>query len=750
MSSAPREFSQAFASILSAYRMGDAPPRHIPLDRYLPMLPQGMVTRLAKADLPHGGWIFDPFGLSPSLDLELAGSGFSVLVCQNNPILNLLLELQAEPPTREEVVRCSALVAGAMKGSQRLEVVLQKLYESRCRNCGMTLPADAYLWEKGAATPYATQIDCPNCGTRGEFAWDEVDAASLALATQNNLPAAWAIEKIAAREEAIRDEAEEVVNSHLPRALYFIFTAINKIQTLELTAREKKIISGILLDVLDDATPIHQIGHSLPRPRQFLVPVRFHEHNLWKSFEQSAIRWQQKSTRLPIAIYPELPDGAGICLYRGRIRELAEESIPADIQAVLTVLPRPQHAFWTLSAVWSAWLFGREEASRISMVINRRRYDWNWHTHALVSTIQAIDKACRTDIPIHALMPEVEPSYIWSGFTAFQRGGFACSGFALHAEDEIVQTMWARQGTIDKPPGNRLVDLAQSAVIKYLDEKAEPADYLEMSTAAILGISQQAGIPDEAPTTTLLSQVKTAFANPILFRHYGGGEQTQESGTWMLKNTHPGMTSQMDRIEAYVVQMLAGGESLHADQLEERIYREIKPIFSPIRELLQHILGSYAEEDTNLQNQWLIRVNEHPALRSLDQQTIRGMLDKLGSRMGMTVNHREHILEWVDPQDASPLYRFVIVTHARLTELLANDDGSVPNRVLVIPGSRSNLIVYKRKTNPWLAEALEEWHLLKFRHVTRLVDNPMLTRESFDLLLDNDPPEYQPMQMVLL
>jgi hypothetical protein len=118
--------------------------------------------------------------------------------------------------------------------------------------------------------------------------------------------------------------------------------------------------------------------------------------------------------------------------------------------------------------------------------------------------------------------------------------------------------------------------------------------------------------------------------------------------------------------------------------------------------------------------------------------------------MEMEVIHRENLLEWVNPSDKQLQYRFIIVTHSKFTELLARDDGTAPNRVLVIPGSRSNLIVYKKKNNPWLAEMLDEWHLLKFRHVTRLMDNPMLTRDSFDLLLDNDPPEYQPMQMVLL
>lgn len=750
MTTAPREFTEAYGNILSAYQMGDTPPRRIPLDRYLPVLPRGMVTRLANFNLPGGGWIFDPFGLSPCLDLELAQAGYKVLVCQNNPILNLLLELQANPPTQDEVVRCAAIMAGAMKGNQRLEVVLQKLYESRCRSCGITLPADAYLWEKGSATPFATVLDCPNCGTKGEFAWDDIDAASLALSTQNNLPAAWAVEKIAAKGDPIRDEAEEVVGSHLQRALYFVFTFINKFQTLNLTQREKQVISGILLDVLDDATPIHQIGHSLPRPRQFLVPVRFHEHNLWKSFEQSVIYWQQRTLPVPLTIYPALPEGPGICLYRGRIRELADETIPVDMQAILTVLPRPQHAFWTLSASWSAWLFGRDEASRISNVINRRRYDWNWHTNALVSALQAVARTMKTDIPLVTLLPEVEPAYIWSAFNAFHRSGFTCSGFAIHAEDEIAQTMWSRSDTTSAVTEKQVIDSAQSAVIKYLREKGEPAEYLEISTAAILGINQNSCSPENIPVTTLLGQVRAAFSNPAYFRHYGTGEQTLESGSWMLKNITGGVTSQMDRIEDYVVKVLSTGESVQFEQLEERLHREIKPIFSPIRDLLMHILSSYAEEDPNIPNRWLIRVNEHPSLRALDQKTIRGMLAKLGGQMEMEVVHRDNILEWVNPIDKQLQYRFIIFTHSKFTEMLARDDGSAPNRVLVIPGSRSNLIVYKKKNNPWLADMLEEWHLLKFRHVSRLMDNPMLTRDTFDLLLDNDPPEYQPMQMVLL
>ncbi len=533
---ASHDFSDQYRSILAPYILGDGSERHQPLERYLPPLPAGMAARLLPDPGATSGWLFDPFGQSPDLLIELARAGWKVLVCLNNPILRLLLELLSHPPTTDEISHCTAVLASSSKGGQRLEQHLQSLYATQCRDCRVELTATSYLWERGFEKPYAVVYRCPNCGSQGEFPLLPIDEQALAESRRNTLPRAWSIEKIASPGDPLREDASEVVNSHLDRPLYFLFTLLNRLQSIQLTEREKLIINGILLDVLDDATPIHQIGHTISRPRQFIIPVRYHEHNLWRSFEQSVENWNHENAPVALTTYPELPEGPGICQFLGRVRDLADKPIPMIFSNVFSVLPRPNQAFWTLSAVWSAWLLGREEAAPMAQVIARRRYDWNWHTSALTQVFQTINRFVTGDMPVQLLFPEVEPAFLVSAFDALHLAGYECAKLSVGTEDELAQTTWKSipNETIQTPA--LISPLVQKASIQYLSEKGEPGEYLDMTCAALLGIHHGIQINADLPMSTLLQQMKAAFSNPAYFRHYGPGEQTLESGYWMLRH----------------------------------------------------------------------------------------------------------------------------------------------------------------------------------------------------------------------
>jgi hypothetical protein len=66
----------------------------------------------------------------------------------------------------------------------------------------------------------------------------------------------------------------------------------------------------------------------------------------------------------------------------------------------------------------------------------------------------------------------------------------------------------------------------------------------------------------------------------------------------------------------------------------------------------------------------------------------------------------------------------------------------------VLPGSRSNLLAFKQHENPLLDLAVKRgWRFLKFRHLRSLVDNLLLTRETFSMQVNTDPPEYKPTQL---
>src|SRR5690606_14960502 len=113
--------------------------------------------------------------------------------------------------------------------------------------------------------------------------------------------------------------------------------------------------------------------------------------NLWLALEEAVESWSSPPERpapeVALTTWPEPPPArGGICIFEGRIRGLGEAGAGTDSRApdaVLSALPRPNQAFWTLSALWAGWLWGAQETAAFKSVLRRRRYDWSWHSTAL-------------------------------------------------------------------------------------------------------------------------------------------------------------------------------------------------------------------------------------------------------------------------------------------------------------------------------------------------------------------------------
>src|SRR3990170_8581162 len=73
-----------------------------PLARYLPPIPDGVVSSWLLKNVLQGSWILDPFCASPRLAVEAARAGYRLLVAANNPIARFLLEMASTPPTADE------------------------------------------------------------------------------------------------------------------------------------------------------------------------------------------------------------------------------------------------------------------------------------------------------------------------------------------------------------------------------------------------------------------------------------------------------------------------------------------------------------------------------------------------------------------------------------------------------------------------------------------------------------------------
>ncbi len=266
-------------------------------------------------------------------------------------------------------------------------------------------------WERGAELPYAREYTCPQCWDSGQYPLGADDEAILSQMQRVPMQRAWAVERIAPQNDPLRADAEEIVDSHGGRALYVIFNLVNRLESLSLTDRERLIMNTLLLEVLDAACPLHNIDNPNSRPRQLTIPNRYKEANLWQVFQKSIDHWKAASPRIECTQYPQMPAGAGICFYSGRAKDLAKFTDLPEFKKVITVFPRPNQAFWSLSAVWASWLIGREAAASMAQVIARHRYDWTWHTIALASSLRSIPALLSSNARFVGLVPEIEPAF---------------------------------------------------------------------------------------------------------------------------------------------------------------------------------------------------------------------------------------------------------------------------------------------------------------------------------------------------
>ena len=86
---------------------------------------------------------------------------------------------------------------------------------------------------------------------------------------------------------------------------------------------------------------------------------------------------------------------------------------------------------------------------------------------------------------------------------------------------------------------------------------------------------------------------------------------------------------------------------------------------------------------------------------------------------------------------------FYVITSAVIGKILL--DASLPPQrsFVVLPGGRANLVLHKLQKDPRLQQAVDAgWRFLKFRHLRRMAESPLLNRDNLDDQFALDPLTY--------
>jgi hypothetical protein len=721
-----------------------------PLSRFLPALEQGTVSTWLIQHTAAGNWLLDPFGFSPRLILEAAQAGYRVLVTVNNPVTRFLLEMAANPPAVADFNAALADLAVSKKGEERLETHLQSLYLTKCANCGREVQAQSFLWRKGEQSPFARIYTCKECGDAGERAVtpEDVDRA-LKIAATDSLHRSRAFERVAALDDEDRIYAEEAIQHYLPRPLYVLTTVINRLDSLDLPPERLRALTALILMACDAGNTLWGYPSERPRPKQLSTSNQFREHNAWMILENGLELWTETAASVPCVAWPnKVPESGGICVYEGRLKDLADEvkkEIP--IAAVIGSVPRPNQAFWTLSALWAGWLWGQTAVEPYKLALRRRRYDWAWNATALHSAFSHLFELLALGTPFFGLLPEVEPAFLTSTLTAASAAGFDLKGYALRTMYDPVQLVWERGEHLVREAETPQVETVCKAMQEHLTERGEPASYLHVHAAALFALTESHALKQkeeefDAALRRTNSIIESTLREDGRFIHHSTGEGS-ETGLWGLR-TPPATDSLTDNVEVAIVNYLQKSPDRIYLEIEDELNRHFTGLLTPSKRIIYAVLNSYAEKEDG---KWKLRSEDVASSRHKDLEDIRVIIEKTGRRLKYGIHKQDKWLIW--NENGKPQRVFNLLASALIRRAITDNPFPPEQSILVIPGGRAALIAYKEQRDPLLAERMQPYRLAKYRLWRALSEVPILTRETFEEQISGDPVEQAQGQMMM-
>ena len=506
-----------------------------PLKRFLTPVPEGVARAFsASLNLP-AAWILDPLAASPRMAVEMARAGQRVLVTAGNPVSRFLLDLAAHPPKLTDLQAALSDLAAARKEGQRLETHLQSLYLTQCENCGRELAAEAFLWDSKTTTLVGRIYNC-SCGSGGEHPATPADVENSARwARADGLHRSRALERVAPAADPDRPFAEEALSFYLPRSVYALGTIINRLDSISTSNERRRCMTALLLYALDSANALWPHNSERPHPRQLTFPAQYRENNLWLALEAAVKAWASDEDAIPFTLWPEEPpESGGLCIFEGPLRDLAHELEEIPIKAVVGAIPRPNQAFWTLSALWSGWLWGHAAVGPFKSVLRRRRYDWQWHAEALKALFSNLTEIISPEIPFFAVLAEPEPSFVSAVFLASQTSRLDIQGLSTHFESEPLQILWKKASKVRKKPQALDVNYTRKVIREILEKQGEPLPYLHLHAATVAALAQKGILSWSDETISALEKtIYTALDAPEFVDL--AGRASPETGSWALK-----------------------------------------------------------------------------------------------------------------------------------------------------------------------------------------------------------------------
>jgi hypothetical protein len=717
------------------------------LGRFLPPVAEGMAAHFIQRHTRPGDLVLDPFGQAPQVAVEALSLDRRVVLATFNPVSRLAISLAVRPPSVAELRTALTRLGDAPVGlgsADRLERQVLAFYQTECGECRARVTADYFDWDGEAGEPVEKGYVCLACGGPRRAATSLADREQARRFTRSGPDYHFLLGRLAAPTDPDRTHVEEALAVYPARTLAAVGAVLVKFEGLALDRESQRLLGGLLVAALDEATVLGQ-----DRPKVLAVPRRFREVNFWLAIERAVGLVAGAAAPDRSVGLAELLDGRGgaaIHAHDGPARDLAGHLPPGACSLVISGLPRPNQAFWTLSALWTAWIWGRAQAETLRGVLRRRRYDWNWHARGLERTLAVVRPALRPDGRLVALLAEAEPGLNAAALAAGARAGYRMEGYALRADAGEAQIEWT--AAPGEAPGNTFSTAeagrrAKAAMRAALIARAEPSRWAQLHAAAWAAAAEGGEVPP-AEGDDVLGPVNRALEaaarDPAVFSRLGAQAGDEPAtGQWWLATAPANTLAETplaDRVELEVWKKLAAASPADEQDLLPAVYAAFPGPQTPGRGLVLACLEACGQRlEAGL---WQLRPEDTPDQRASDQAAILAHLRALGVRSGFEV-------ESANPQawreGGQPVYVFAVLTAATLSSQLLEPPPAARRRFLVLPGGRAGLAEFKLRRDPRLRLALAagDWRIVKYRHVRRMAGDAAVTRATLEPALAGDP-----------
>lgn len=684
-----------------------------------------------------GDLVVDPFCQSTTVLRAAATAGRRAVGATRNPLLALLLRVEATPPALGALEAALQRLHDAPKADAPLGLHLDGLYATACSRCGAGVAAEALIWDRLASLPVAREYACPHCGHRGREPVPSEEVPRHLTAGAQPFHRRLVAERLRV-EGAPPRLVERLLDLYTPRSLYALTALLLKLEVLYSSAPLLDPLRVALLHTLDLASKLHAADEAGWHPVGSLVPPRrFREANVWRTFVAAvrALAEGHSQPALPLAAMlgaGEQPAPGTAHLSADPLPRLGA-AWPGRVVLMLSELPRFDPTFAALSYLWSGWLLGKEGSRAALHLLHQRAPGDLRYLRALQAALAALAPALAPqgrlglvfqapgtryleNLLVAAGAAGLVPVHAWHGLLDSRPSLPLAAGRAEH------HLAFARQPA-SAPTGDAAAvrSWAVRTAIGIVTGRAEPTPFGALHGPIWSGLAMQGLLASRNATQAeaLRGSVEQAVAQALescgALRAEAVPGDEHGAALWVAEVA--GEQPLGDRVEALVRQALAAGP-LDVAALQCWVLARLPEGQVPAWPLLWACLESYGSPLDG--GRWGLAATE----RELEAWQARMLqaLEALGRRLGYAPAAAGCELAWA----GGPPLTFRVQAGAEVGPLLGQGPPGPGRRVLVIPERRVALWRHKLAVVPLWRAALARagWAFLRDEALLALLEGP--------------------------